>query len=71
MPQYFETNPETPSVRKLIDYRANGINFEFITDSAVFSKNGVDFGTDLMINAVIADIKTRKHRNEKFLEVWS
>ena len=45
MPQYFETNPDTPSERKLIDYRANGINFEFITDSAVFSRNGVDFGT--------------------------
>ena len=66
MPQYFEVNPDTPSERRLIDYRANGINFEFITDSAVFSRNGVDCGTDLMINAVIADIKTRKHRNESF-----
>ena len=69
MPQYFETNPDTPSERKLIDYRANGINFEFITDTAVFSRNGVDFGTDLMINAVIADIKTRRHRNESFLDL--
>ena len=69
MPQYFEVNPDTPSERRLIDYRANGINFEFITDSAVFSRNGVDFGTDLMINAVIADIKTRKHRNESFLDL--
>jgi len=69
MPQYFDTDPNTPSDRKLIDYRANGINFEFITDTAVFSRKGVDFGTDLMINAIIADIKTRKHRNESFLDL--
>lgn len=70
MPQYFEANPETPSNRKFVDYRINGINFRFVTDTAVFSKTSVDKGTDLLLESVIADIKKRgPGRDESLLDL--
>lgn len=70
MPQYFEANPETPSNRKHVDYRINGINFKFVTDTAVFSKTAVDKGTDLLLESTIADIKKRgAGRNESLLDL--
>ena len=70
MPQYFEANPETPSNRKHVDYRINGINFKFVTDTAVFSKTSVDKGTDLLLESTIADIKKRgAGRNESLLDL--
>ena len=62
MPQYFEEQPQTESCRRIVDYRMNGINFNFTTDTAVFSRSNVDFGTNLLISAMIEDIrKTGPH----------
>ncbi|MBR1796468.1 MAG: class I SAM-dependent methyltransferase [Clostridiales bacterium] len=70
MPQYFEAVPETPSDRKVIDYRINGMNFRFTTDTAVFSKSSVDKGTELLLEAVIDDIKSRgAGRDESLLDL--
>jgi len=57
MAHYYDENPTTKSDRKIIPYRMNGINFEFVTDTDVFSRNGVDFGSNLMIEEMIKDIK--------------
>lgn len=70
MPQYFEANPDTPSNRRTVDYRINGINFTFMTDTAVFSKTSVDKGTDLLLQTVIDDIKARgAGRDESLLDL--
>lgn len=70
MPQYFEANPDTPSNRKFVDYRIHGVNFRFVTDTAVFSKTSVDKGTDLLLESSIADIKRRgPGRNESLLDL--
>jgi 16S rRNA (guanine1207-N2)-methyltransferase len=70
MPQYFEAIPDTPSNRKFVEYRINGINFKFVTDTAVFSKTAVDKGTDLLLESTIADIKERvPGRNESLLDL--
>lgn len=69
MTQYFDPNPTTPSDRKLISYRANGINFEFSTDTSVFSRNEVDFGTNLLIETLIKDIKARGPKMERFVDL--
>lgn len=69
MTQYFDPNPLTPSDRKTIPYRANGINFEFYTDTAVFSRNEVDFGTNLLIETLIKDIKSRGPKMERFVDL--
>lgn len=57
MAHYYDENPTTKSDRRIIPYRMNGINFEFVTDTDVFSRNGVDFGSNLMIEEMIRDIK--------------
>ena len=62
MTQYFDPNPVTPSDRKVIPYRMNGINFEFTTDSSVFSRKEVDFGTNLLIDTLVKDISPEAPR---------
>ena len=69
MTQYFDPNPMTPSERKVIPYRMNGINFEFLTDTSVFSRNNVDFGTDLLISTLVKDIKERGPKMERFVDL--
>lgn len=62
---YYDSDPQTESDRKIISYRQYGINFEFVTDTDVFSKSQVDFGSDLMIQSAIRDLK------ERDAKVWS
>ncbi|MCR4702605.1 MAG: methyltransferase [Saccharofermentans sp.] len=69
MTQYFDQNPTTPSDRKMISYRMNGINFEFYTDTSVFSRNDVDFGTNLLIDTIVKDVKSRGPRMERFADL--
>ena len=69
MTQYFDPNPMTPSDRKMISYRMNGINFEFYTDTSVFSRNEVDFGTNLLIDTLVKDIKDRGPKMERFVDL--
>ena len=69
MTQYFDPNPLTPSDRKMISYRMNGINFEFYTDTSVFSRNEVDFGTNLLIDTLVKDIKYRGPKMERFVDL--
>lgn len=58
MAHYFDSNPETASDKKVISYRRNGVNFEFVTDTNVFCRDKIDFGTDLLLEAMIEDLKT-------------
>lgn len=69
MTQYFDPNPLTPSDRKTISYRMNGINFEFCTDTSVFSRKDVDFGTNLLIETLVKDIKERGPKMERFVDL--
>ncbi|MBO4426802.1 MAG: class I SAM-dependent methyltransferase [Clostridiales bacterium] len=59
MPQYFESVPTTASDRKTFKYTGLNRNLMFTTDTSVFSRNGVDFGTDLLIEESVKDIKER------------
>lgn len=70
MAHYFDAEPITESVKKTVDYRVNGMNFSFVTDTNTFSRSGVDKGTDLMITTVIDDIKARgAHKGERLLDL--
>lgn len=70
MAHYFDAQPTTESDKKTVDYRVNGMNFSFVTDSNTFSRSGVDKGTDLMITTVIDDIKARgAHKGERLLDL--
>jgi len=70
MAHYYDSMPDTPSDRRFIEYRANGINFNFVTDTNVFSRNDVDKGTELLIDAVIENIKARgAKKGERLLDL--
>jgi 16S rRNA (guanine1207-N2)-methyltransferase len=42
----------------MFEYKAriNEVEFRFYSDSGVFSKTGIDYGSKLLIDSVIADI---------------
>ncbi|MGF7049759.1 16S rRNA (guanine1207-N2)-methyltransferase [Paenibacillus sp. DS2015] len=53
MPQHYYSNqPESQHNRKMIEENLKGHNYRFISDAGVFSKNGVDYGSKVMIEAM-------------------
>lgn len=70
MAHYYDENPTAASDRKLIQYRFNGANYEFTTDTNVFSRNEVDYGTNFLLEKTIEDIKARgAKKGEKVLDL--
>lgn len=54
MGQYFE-NQNLPSNVKRVDCFILGKKFTFLTDNGVFSKNGLDFGSRLLLDVIPLD----------------
>jgi 16S rRNA (guanine1207-N2)-methyltransferase len=52
---YYSNDPTSKSEEREIEYLINDIKLRFISDNGVFSKNHIDFATDLLINTVLAD----------------
>ena len=55
MEHYYSNNPSSKSEERIIEYEIAEIKLSFISDNGVFSKNHVDFATNLLLNAVIKD----------------
>lgn len=51
MSHYYTNQPETAHNRKQWEFPLKGKNFKFITDTNVFSKATVDFGSRVLIDA--------------------
>jgi 16S rRNA (guanine1207-N2)-methyltransferase len=49
---YFTSRPETAGEERQITARLKGLEFRFWTDAGVFSRQGIDFGTRLLIETV-------------------
>jgi len=69
MAHYFDENPTTPSGPKTIEARFHGIDFVFTSDSAVFSKKQIDFGTKLLLDTAILDLHTRCIKKGRLLDM--
>ena len=69
MAQYFEENPTTPSEQREIEARFHGIDFFFRTDSSVFSKRQIDFGTKLLLDTAIPDLFNRCVKKARLLDL--
>lgn len=71
MSHYYDENPTAKSDKKYISYRINGTNFEFVTDTNVFSRNEIDFGSDFMLQCMIEDLKQDKRltNGKNFLDL--
>ncbi|HPD00974.1 MAG TPA: methyltransferase, partial [Acetivibrio sp.] len=52
MSHYYTQNPDTPHDIGSIGYEVNGIKLQLTTDSGVFSKNKVDYGSNLLIQSL-------------------
>lgn len=57
---YFLTDDSLKSNKKNIEYMFNNKKFNLITDNGVFSKNKVDFGSDLLLKTFFKDKKLNK-----------
>ena len=55
MDHYYSSNPTSKSEERVLEYRIKDECLQFVSDNGVFSKNHVDFATDLLINAIIKD----------------
>ena len=52
MEHYYSQNPSVSHNENKIHFKVREIELELITDAGVFSKNRVDFGSNLLINSV-------------------
>lgn len=48
---YFSEQPNAPSHPKTWDAELKGHSFRFTSDEGVFSKQGIDFGTELLVDS--------------------
>ena len=55
MSHYFDDKPQAISNEKKIDVFIRNNSFSFFTDNAVFSKNGLDFGTRTLLESIDLD----------------
>ena len=53
MSHYFTDKPQTPHDEKLLTTTLRGQEFSFYTDSGVFSKDAVDFGSRTLIETMV------------------
>lgn len=59
MPHYFDENPEVGHMVVEMQVRLRGQDFRFVTDRGVFSRQRIDFGSELLIETVCEDTKPR------------
>lgn len=61
MAHYYDSQPESTHRQKTIEVRFGGVDLSFETDSGVFSRNQLDFGTTLLIETVLTDVRQSGH----------
>lgn len=66
MEQYFTKNPETKKEIYKFDWNIGRDRYYFYTSNSVFSKNGLDFGSMLLIESVIRE---NKYFNGRILDM--
>ena len=52
MEHYYTNNPQTPHDIRSIDFVVNQLRLELYTDAGVFSKNKVDYGSEILIKSL-------------------
>ena len=54
--QYFSNNPQSQHDEKQIETVVNGIELKLITDSGVFSRDRVDYGSQRLIETFFENV---------------
>ena len=58
MEQYFTNNPNLKSELRTIIYKYRGYSLTFFSDNGLFSKNKIDFGSNLLLDTLFTNIHT-------------
>ena len=66
MEHYFTNNPNLKSELRIIKYKYNGVELNFYSDNGVFSKDKLDFGSNLLLETLFENIDAS---NLKVLDV--
>ena len=69
MAHYYEENPQGESDRHEIQVRLHGMDFFFTTDSEVFSKKFLDFGSRTLLETAIEDLSEANRKKGKLLDL--
>ena len=69
MAHYYEENPQGESDRHEIQVRLHGMDFFFTTDSEVFSKKFLDFGSRTLLETAIDDLSEANRKKGKLLDL--
>ena len=54
--QYFSNNTNLKSELRNIKYQYKNYNFDFTSDNGVFSKNEVDYGSQVFVETILKDV---------------
>ena len=60
MKHYYTDNTDLKSNKREIEIEFEGKKFKLLTDDGVFSKNRLDFGTEVMLKEFLSDNKLKK-----------
>ena len=69
MAHYYDENPQGESDRRVIQSRMHGMDFFFTTDSEVFSKKFLDFGSRTLLEAAIMDLTECEKKKGRLLDL--
>ena len=69
MEQYFTNNPDLKSEIRTIIYKYKGHTLNFYSDNGVFSKNKIDFGSNLLLETLFEKYKNINNENLNILDV--
>ncbi len=69
MEQYFTNNPDLKSEIRTIIYKYKGHTLTFYSDNGVFSKNKIDFGSNLLLETLFEKYKNINNENLNILDV--
>ncbi len=56
---YYSQSPEVKHNRQVHEVSLRGFSFRFMTDAGVFSKSGVDYGSQVLIDALELDANAK------------
>ncbi|MDD4541235.1 MAG: methyltransferase [Eubacteriales bacterium] len=62
LPHYFNPEKDAPHSYQIVEAEFEDKKFSFFTDSHVFSREAVDFGSSLLISTMLAQEENRKLR---------
>ena len=65
MSHYFENDKNLKSEIKELSYKHNSSFFMFYSDNGVFSKNGIDFGSKLLLETYLKEENITNNKEGK------